>query len=51
MIAPKALGMCTGSPFFLAAAISSSFIGGSVPAKSTLLFVKSETPWPEPTPW
>src|SRR3954447_25885656 len=49
VIAPNAVGTCTGAPFFLVAVISSSFIGGSLPAKTVLLLVRSEMPWPEPT--
>src|SRR4051794_35614462 len=51
VIAPNAVGMWTGWPFFSAAVSSSSFIGGSLPAKSVLLLVRSEMPWPEPTGW
>ena len=46
--APKTVGTICGSPFFLAAAISSGFSGGSEAPKSTVPAVNWATPPPEP---
>ncbi len=35
-MAPRAIGTLSGVPFFMAAATSSGFIGGSVAPKSTV---------------
>ncbi len=49
--APNTLGTWTGSPFFLAAASSSSAIAESVAPKSTVPAVNWAMPPPEPMPW
>ena len=51
MTAPNTVGMWTGSPFFLAAATSSSSIAESVAPKSTVPAVNCAMPPPEPMPW